>query len=213
MAEFKLPDDLLAKFSKIDEKNRNWIFGGVLLLIFLGDYFLIMQPFQLKPLMDLNSQIAVLEKDLIQAKTDIQREEEYHQKVKRLRKKMAQVGNRILSIEEIPIIMENLSVLAQKNDVRINQIMPMRNALEEILENEEGRYYSLPIMINARAGYHDTGRFINDLENDELFMSITGLDIASNAENMRLHSIRMTVKSFVLERAQEEESGKKKKKK
>ena len=41
----KIPDKLLEKLPKLDEKNKNYVFGGVLLLIFLGDYFLLIQSF------------------------------------------------------------------------------------------------------------------------------------------------------------------------
>ncbi len=196
----KIPEDITKKFSQIDEKNRKWIVGGVLLLIFLGDYFLIMKPFQVNNLLSINPKITVLRKDLKQARIDIKRIAQYRRQVRELRQRMKKIGNRILQTEEIPVILEEISLLARKNDVRINQIMPMKDSMEEVLDNKEGTYYSLPILISAKAGYHNLGRFINQLEQDKIFMSITGLDIAGNVDNPRLHTICITIKAFIMDK-------------
>ena len=191
-------ENIESKFPKINEKNRNWILGGILLAIFLGDYFLLMQPLQLRNLMKINSEIGVMSKDFMQGKTDIQRKDQYQAQLKELKEEKEMIGNRILSEEEIPLIMENISHLARKNDVRINQIMPLKEALKEVLDTEEGKYLSLPILVNSRAAYHDLGRFVNDIENDKIFMSILAFDIAASGDDPKNHSVRITIKAFVI---------------
>ena len=100
----KLPTKFNFNFPKIMEQHRNWVLGGILIGIFLLDYFLIMQPFQIGPLIKLSPQINEKSKDLKQAKEDISKEGEYRSKVADLRKSMETVGQRVRSKEEIPKI-------------------------------------------------------------------------------------------------------------
>ena len=193
-----IPENITSKFPKVNEKNRNWIFGGILLAIFLGDYFLLMQPLQLRNLMKINSEIGVMQKDLAQGKTDIQRRAQYEEQLEELKAKKKMMANMILSEEEIPLIMENISHLARKNNIRINQIMPLKDTLQKVLDTEDGTYLSLPILVNSRGGYHDLGRFINDIENDKIFMSILAFDIAGSGDDPKNHSARITIKAFVV---------------
>ena len=54
---------------KLDEKNRYYILGGLLLVISLVDYFLVMQP-QLSTLRSLNPKITLLAGDIKTADLD-----------------------------------------------------------------------------------------------------------------------------------------------
>ncbi len=205
-------EKVLSILPKIDEKNRYFFLGGVLLVIFVVDYFLIMQP-QLRTLMTLNPKVELLTRDSRQAISDIKKISDYQTQVATFKEKMKIVGSKILLKEEIPAILENISRLANDSRVRINQIMPLKESQEAVLSNDEGTYYSLPILVNARGGYHDLGRFFNQLEKSKIFMSILNFDIAANNESTVQHSAKITIKVFILDRSEEKEKEKEKEKK
>jgi len=194
-----IPQLISSKLSALDEKSRYYVLGGILLFIFLLDYFIIMQP-QLKTLMTLNPKIAILARDFKKAKEDIPRYSHYEEQVNKLREKKLSSGTKILLKEEISLILENISLIANKVGVRINQIMPIKDSQQLVLSNEDGQYYTLPILVDAKGGYHGIGRFFYQIENDPIFMSITDFDITANSSDPLHHSTRITIKAYVLEK-------------
>lgn len=194
---------IFAKVGALEEKKRYYVLAGILLIIFLLDYFLIMQP-QLKTLMTLNPKITILAKDFKKAKEDIPRFHQYQQEVVKLREKKIAIGTKILAKEEIALVLENISRIANRQGVRINQIMPLKDSQQLVLTNEDGRYDTLPILIDAKGGYHDFGRFFNQIEQDPIFMSITDFDMTANTSDPAHHTVRMTITAYVLEKDQEQ---------
>lgn len=192
-----------SKLDNLNEKNRYYVLGGILILVFLLDYFVIMMP-QVKTLVVLNPKITTLSKDLKQARADIKGVNQYQAQVAQLREKMKMVGSNILAREEIPTILENISVLANVSKIKINQIMPMKESQKLVLSNDEGSYYSLPILINARGSYHNIGRFLNRIEMNGIVMSVLDFDITATNDDPYRHSLNLTVKTFVRDRPGQE---------
>lgn len=192
-----------SKLGNLNEKNRYYVLGAVLIGIFLLDYFVIMMP-QLKTLSVVNPKISALSKELKQTRSDIKNSKQYQTQVAQLREKMKMTGTKILAKEEIPTILESISVIASATKVRINQIMPMKESQKLVLTNDEGRYYSLPILVNARGSYHNIGRFLNHIETNGIFMSIIDFDIVATNDDPYRHSLNLTVKTFIRERPERE---------
>ena len=186
---------------RVNEKNRYYIIAGVLAVILAVDYFAVMMP-QIRTMIALTPKIQTLSKDLKQAKNDIAHKAQYESDVVRLRAKMMAVDSSILSREEIPKILDNIAFLASKTKVKITQVMPIKESQELVLSTDDGKYYSIPILLNARGGYHDLGRFINRIEQDRIFMTITDVDIVAASDDPVRHSTTMKIKAFILERAE-----------
>ena len=193
-------DKILAKIPKINEKNRHYILGVGLLLIFLLYYFLLMKP-QLDVLIRISPKIDIMAKDLKQARIDVSMVGEHKARTEELRKRMEATGDRILSKEEIPRILDSISRLAAESGVKINQIMPLSDSQEVVLPpSGEGKYFSLPILITARGGYHGIGRFLDKIETNQIFMSTVDFDIAATNDESMQHSEKITIKAFVIDR-------------
>ncbi|MFA5060376.1 MAG: type 4a pilus biogenesis protein PilO [Candidatus Omnitrophota bacterium] len=200
-----IPDKILNILLQATEKNGQYILIGVLLGIFLLMYAIVTRPI-LNNLTKISPKITLLSKDYRQALSDIKNVENYQAQVVQFREKMKTVGLKILSKEEIPAILENISRLAGQSKVHISQIMPLKESQELILSNDEGKYYSLPILVNARGGYHDIGRFFNKIENDKIFMSVIDFDIAATSDDPLKHLAKITIKAFILEKIEGKEA-------
>ena len=185
--------------AKLDEKNRYYILGGLLLLIFLIDYFLVLQP-QLSTLRSLNPKISLLAGDIKTAEENNRKLNQYQNDLTRLRDKMKLVNQSIISEGEVPWIMEKISRMANKSGVKIDQIMPLKSSQTMLMKNNEAKYFSLPILVDARSGYHDFGRFINDLENSENFLSVSNFTFAADANDTLREVAKLTVKVVVFEK-------------
>ncbi len=183
--------------SKIDEKNRHYLLIGALLFIFLLDYFILMRP-QLVTLTKINPEIKLLSQDIEKAREDIGKLGFYQAEVKRLESQLAQTSQKIKSREEVSIILEQVSRLANQNNIRIDQIMPFIEEQKVLLEDKKRTYYALPILVQAKAGYHDFGRFLNQLEKDELFLYVTSFSITPG-EDVRAHALKINLQAIVFE--------------
>jgi len=187
------------KFEKMDDKTLYYIFGGILLLVFLLDYFVLMRP-QLATLTKINPELKILSTDIEKAKVEITKLDQYKKEVVRMEDAIKKENEKVEPREEVPLILEHVSRLANTNGVKINQIMPNVIDSEIVLENNERVYYLLPIEIEAKAGYHNLGRFINTIEQGEIFLKVKKLTIAAVA-NTKEHSIKLTLDAIVYEKA------------
>lgn len=194
-----ITEQLSARLSTLSEKNRYAVLGGIMLAIFIFWYFLLMQP-QLKNLMKLSPQIVELARNLTEAQRNIQAIGEHRERLAQLRAQAKASGGKILLKEEIPAILEDISRIANESKVRINQIIPIKESQQLVLSKDDGKYYSLPVLVTARASYHNIGRFFSRIEGADIFMSITDFDIVANSDDPSLHSLKVTIKAFVREK-------------
>jgi Tfp pilus assembly protein PilO len=191
--------DLLFNFSKLDEKNRSYLLGGLCLLIFVADYFLILGPLQLKPLRNLSPKIQALQKDLKQAEQNIQGMEQFRQELQRLKGKWAELNAKVRTYDDIPVILDRVTRIAQEVHLSIDQIMPLKEE-EVLLSNEQGQYLSLSIVMEARGGYHDIGRFLSRLEANDIFFRANDFQLSANEKDSKRHYVKMTIKTVILKK-------------
>jgi Tfp pilus assembly protein PilO len=184
--------------SNIDEKYRYYIGGGVLLFLFLLDYFIIMGP-QLNNLTKMTPQFKLMEEDIQKAETDIQNKENYQKQVKDLSAKITEEDVKIRSKEEVPLTLEYISRLADENNIRIDQIKPNTAGQNKLLENKGRRYFAVPIVLEAKGGYHDVGKFLNQIESGDVFFNIKDFSMTSLGES-KYHKIKLTLEAITYEK-------------
>jgi type IV pilus assembly protein PilO len=192
-----ITEKVRAKLSTIDEKQRLYIFIGVLLFLFVLDYLVLMRP-QLGTLTKINPEIDILAKDIALAKEQIAKENSYKEQVEELKQSVRDINHRVRSRSEVPLILERLSLLANNSGIVIDQIMPQTVDQEILLENDQYIYYSLPIRITAKGGYHSFGKFIASIEGNDMFLTIGVFDITSKF-GVTNHAINLTVNAVIYE--------------
>ncbi len=196
----KVSEQISSKLEELDEKQRYYIFGGILVFIFLINFFVLMQP-QLNSLSKINPEIKTLKTDLKNVNNNLARLAQYRKEVDNLRINMDEVNEKVRKRGEVPIILEKISVIAEKNNIKINQIVPNPESEEVILENNERRYFDLPVTIKAKGNYHDFGRFINDIENNnEAFIKIGTFTIQNKNDSSKSHDINVVLMAMVYEK-------------
>lgn len=189
----KIPDIL----NKIDEKNRYYIFIGILVFVFLADYFVLMRP-QFAALTKISPEIRILSQDIQKAKEEIQRMSSYQDEIKRLEDKIKGSSLKMRSKDEVPLILERISQLANQNGVEIDQIMPFSQDQEILLQDNKRTYYALPILVEARSGYHSFGRFLNQLERDNIAVDEAAFAITAT-DDTRYHKVKLNLEAMVFE--------------
>ncbi len=88
----------------LDRGQRCLLFIGVLVIIFLLDYFLFMGPLQMAPLQKLSPQIPIMADNIKKARGDIQKINVYQKQVEVMREKVEMINKKIRPKHEIPLL-------------------------------------------------------------------------------------------------------------
>jgi Tfp pilus assembly protein PilO len=193
-------DDLnkyISTLMNMDEKKLYGVLAGVLVLIFLADYFIIMRP-QLNALSTINADMEVKRQEIQKAKENIGKLEQYQEQVDDLQKTLDEMNASVKPIDEISLILEQISNIADDQNVKLDQLNPNPQEQELLLENNKVAYYAFPILIEARTQYHDFGRFLNALENANLCLRIKDLSISS-MDRSQYHAVTLSMNAIVFQ--------------
>lgn len=197
--DLKVLDKISEFISDINEKNPYYLVGGIIVSLLLVDYFLVFQH-QLKTWGAISPKIVKLSQDLNAARRNIQRIDQDKAELKDLSAKLGKINYKIRSKEEVPMILESISRVTNENGVRIEKIVP-HPTIEVLLENDEGQYLSVSIFIVAKSGYHNFGRFLNQLEVEEIFLTISSFTIERQGDESTLHAIEMKIDAIIFEKS------------
>ena len=95
-------------------------------------------------------------------------------------------------------LIENISVLAIKEFVKISEIKPQLDIKPtSALNTQDYKFSPLKIEIEASSGYHQLGRFLNKLENENPFISVKEFSIKQEPNNNSRHNIRLVLMTFI----------------
>ncbi len=102
--------------------------------------------------------------------------------------------------DQISSLLEDFSKVAESSGVKILKIKPLEApviASKQKVMNDS--YSEFPILIEARAGYHQLGAFVNKVESMDRFIKVTDMDIAGIDKDPRRHDIKMRIITYVLQ--------------
>lgn len=196
----KISENISSVFDKIDGKNRYYIFIGILLAVFLLDYLLLMNP-QLAALRKISPEIKIVSDQIKKVKEDVQKLDAYRADLEETAKKLDAAGLKVKSRHEVPVILERIASIAAETGVKIDQIMPDTLDQELLTENARRKYFDLPIYLEARSGYHNFGRFLNKIDQDDISLRVGAFTIAAT-DDRRHHTVKLTLKATVFEEVQ-----------
>jgi len=182
---------------KLGGKGRYYIFGVFLLLIFVLDYIFLMRP-QFTALNKINPEIKVVSDQISKAKEDMTKLDSYKKDLQNMSSKFAEAKVSVRSRDEVPVILEQIAYMASDTGVRIDQIMPDSLEQELLTENNQVKYFDLPIYLEARCGYHNLGRFLNKLDTVDISLRVGALTIVTT-NDQRYHMVKLTLKATVFE--------------
>lgn len=182
---------------KLDNKQRYYIFGGILLGVFLLDYLVLMRP-QLSALSKITPEIKLSSDELKNARENIQKIDYFKGQVADYEAKIEEANKTIKNKSELPLILEKVSLIADSNSIKIDQIMPSSTEQTEILKVKGRTYFALPVKIQARSTYHDFGRFLNALEYGDVSLDVNAFAVTGTADPQS-HSIDLTLDVIVYE--------------
>jgi type IV pilus assembly protein PilO len=179
---------------KIDLQNQSLVVGSFVgLIILLTFYFIFLRP-HINQLRQLNPQLLRLTRNVQNTAKDAANIDNLKKKLEDLKAKADFYAQKLPHEKEIPSLLENLSKVAKDSQVKIIEIQPQGKDIQ----SRKGMYLEVPVAIKARCGYHQLGRFINELERGPRFIRISDIEIKENPHDSRTHKVRLLLSMFVL---------------
>ena len=183
---------IIEQFNKLNDQSRYGILGWVVALILLLDAFLLVWP-QFASISDINGQIKKISEDTQQVLTDRARLGSLKKGLQEARNSLSLLNLKVRPIQEVPSILSTISSFARDYNVKIDQLIP-EYAQVETLTAGGGKYYTLPVLIKARCGYHHFGLFLNKMENGEMSFIMKDFIVQNDESSFNTRSITLTIK-------------------
>jgi len=137
-----------------------------------------------------------LHSDLKSARANIRNIGKYKSDLDAYKEKVERYEKMLPAEQEIPNLLESLSGMAKSSSVKIVGITPAVTK-----QAQKGQIYQeIPILISAKSGYHELGRFLDSLENSDRFMKVVDIAIKSNTATPRKHDVELLILTYILKR-------------
>jgi Tfp pilus assembly protein PilO len=183
-------DNLLDKLKLKDKKI--FLIILVSLLVFYLDFVFLIRA-QLSGIGSVGKKITDLKKNLNTFKKDLITMQQAQIKEKTASAPQIQ---KIISEEQIPSLLDEISRIANKNNVKIMQIKPQMEKENKTAQIAKAAPL-LTITIDLFSGYHTLGYFINELENAQVYIAVGEIKISPELNNYFQQKVTLGLKTHV----------------
>ena len=166
-----------------------------LLALIIYFYFLLIP--QVTWLADILGRTGKVMSDLKSGQALIAKKDEFRENIESYREKVESYEKRLPAEQEIPSLLENLSGMAKGSNVKIIGITPVTVSPKEKAAQKGKIYKEIPILINAKSGYHELGTFLSNMEDAGRFMKVVDIEIKTNHSSPKKHDVELIVCTYV----------------
>jgi type IV pilus assembly protein PilO len=189
-------------FKSVDLKNRQ---TQILLLVVFVSFaaalsylYFIFIP-QTSSVFKLYRDVGKMRSDLRSARLVIADADKLKNNLQEHSKKVDSYEKKLPAEQEIPTLLENLSSMAKDSSIKIIGIVPaMPRSKDDKSAPKSAIYREIPILITAKSGYHELGRFLGNLENADRFMKVVDIEIKANKATPKKHDVDLMVCTYTL---------------
>ncbi|MBI4982998.1 MAG: type 4a pilus biogenesis protein PilO [Candidatus Omnitrophica bacterium] len=186
---FKIPQDF-----EFDNKKK--ILAVILCIIVLYLDFGVIMKAQLGGLKKIAPKIKKVKLDLSTLNKDLLRMQNIKNADPAAARKEAQKVMRLIPEGQISFLLQGISENANKNFVAITRIKPAKElpAKGVVVPQNLTAYL---ISVDLSGDYHNLGKFINVLENGEVFLTVQNLRIQPDRQDLLKQKINLVLKTYV----------------
>ena len=179
-----------------DKKTQIMILGGLLSILVVVIYISFMLMPQIERVFEAVGQVSKVGADLKEAQYNIANIPKFKSSLVTYEEKVDRYEKMLPAQQEIPSLLESLSDMAKKSNVKIIGIMPVVGKEDRAKKGQI--YKEIPILINAKSGYHELGKFLSNMENADRFMKVSGIQIKFNSQSPKKHDTEIMVLTYIL---------------
>lgn len=153
---------------------------------------------QLGALKKIEPAIVGLKKNLENLKSDLVKMQELKKKQIGPPEKAVK-AKKIIPSEQLASLLQNLSDIANKNNVKIEQIKPAKDTQISKQDKLPGMDKFQPVLItlDLESDYHNLGKFINDIENGKIFISVQSAKITTQQADFFKQKVNLVLSTYV----------------
>jgi Tfp pilus assembly protein PilO len=190
---------IIESFNKLNEQTRYGLLIFAVVVIILLDVLLLALP-QMAAIGQANDKAKDLAANIQQVLTDSGRMALLKKNLETTRVQFNALSNKVRTTQEVPVILDTISSVANEYGVKIEELVPETDRLTALTRTPQSQYYALPVSIKARGAYHNFGRFINKLENSDLFFIMKDFIIQNDAADPHTHLYSLTINLVLADR-------------
>jgi Tfp pilus assembly protein PilO len=179
---------------KLDKQKKILIVIFFALIIYIDATFILKS--QTSGIKSLDPKIVRLKKDLTNLNRSLDSMRATLGKQGLTAQKVISRSSKILLEGQISGLLQDISSQANKFDIQIGQIRPSRETVNT--KDITGGDKFTPILINLdlTGSYHNLGKFINELENFQVFLSVQELKISTQLPEYMKQKITLVLKTY-----------------
>ena len=133
----------------------------------------------------IKNDIAALEKDIAARKQETTRQEGLLK------------AKKIISEEELSLLLQKIFKIASKNNAKVLQIKHTKEERAVVDKKNPPKLTVINISLDLSCAYHNLGKLINNLENSEEFVIVDRLKITSDADQYLQQNVNLGLKTYV----------------
>lgn len=183
----------------IKEKQKLYILFAIFGIAGLVLYYNLLLKPQFANFMAKNKEFGIIKEKFKSGQALITNEAVLRRQHENFVKQAGYLEKRLPGQDQVSSLLEDFSNVAEASGVKILRIKPLEEPVPISKQKPVNNAYSeFPILIEARAGYHQLGVFINKLETMDRFIKVTDLDMAGTDKDPRHHDIKIRIITYVL---------------
>jgi len=180
------------------EKQKLMVLFVVFAVVALVLYFnLLLRP-QFRKFIAVNREFQAVKARVGSAEALIANEERIKTQYSNLSGEVGLLEERFARQDQVSGLLQDFSGVAESSGAKILRVMPLE-AMDDTsgVSSENTFYTEFPILIEARAGYHQCGIFLNKLESMDRFIRVDDIDIKGRTGDPRRHHIKLRVTTYI----------------
>lgn len=133
-------------------------------------------PMQIKTFLVLGKKNKELKKEIVKVEEEIKSRSRVLSDQEELKNQINEFKNKILTSQDISGLQAYISAKAKDNNMEIVEIEAAVNP-QLYKSTSYGKFFHLPIRIKLKCGFHNLGRFLNDIEKSDYSLAVSSLSI------------------------------------
>ncbi|MFH0935721.1 MAG: type 4a pilus biogenesis protein PilO [Candidatus Omnitrophota bacterium] len=188
----------IKKILELDNKKVALIIAASSVLLCL-DYYSVIMKLQLQNLRNTAPKIEKLNNDLSNLSLQLNKMQQAKQEHLEEQQRLLREAKKIIPEGQVPSLLEEVADTAKSNSVELIQMKPFRQNLPPAKDKAAAGQNMIPLLIklDVSCGYHELGHFINDLENNPIFMAVESLSIIPQQKDYFKQKVELELKTYV----------------
>ncbi len=190
--------NILDSFKDLQGGNKKIILIAIIVVLLLYlDFSFVLKP-QINAVKKIGPLITKVKNDLNNINRDLTNMQNLKAKQAKTKSSTIKV-KKIISEDQIAGLLESISEIGNRNNIRIMQIRPVKEikTREATPVKETSNIKPLLINLDLVSSYHNFGAFLNEIEDAPELMSAESIQIESDPQDYFKQKVSLVLKAYV----------------